>query len=106
MDLNQFKFFIKRPVHGPKKTNKTGFHRSGPVFLSSRTKKDRSRSWSFNFGPKNQTGLDLQTLIIMKPGESSRRTEGWGGGAGYGGTVGKTREGTGALRERREDVET
>ena len=62
MDLNQFKFFIKRPVHGPKKTDKTSFHRSGPVFLSSRTKEDRSQSRSFNFGPKNRTGPDLRTL--------------------------------------------
>ena len=65
MDLNQFKIFIKRPVHGPKKTDKTGFHRSGPVFLSSRIKVDRSRSRSFNFGPKDRTGPDLQTLLIL-----------------------------------------
>ena len=45
----------KRPI-------KTGFHRSGPVFLSSRIKVDRSRSRSFNFGPKDRTGPDLQTL--------------------------------------------
>ena len=37
---------------------------TGPVFLSSRTKEDRSRSRSFNFGPKNRTGPDLQTLQI------------------------------------------
>ena len=64
MDLNQFKVFIKRPAHGPKKTDKTGFHRSGPVFLSFRSKEDRSWSRSFNFGPKNRTGLDLQTLLV------------------------------------------
>ena len=49
----------KRPI-------KTGFYRSGPVFLSSRIKKDWSRSRSFNFRPKDQTGPDLQTLIIIK----------------------------------------
>ena len=65
MDLNQFKVFIKRPAHGPKKTDKTGFHRSGPVFLSSRIKVDRSQSWSFNFGPKDRTRLDLQTLVLI-----------------------------------------
>ena len=47
----------KRPI-------KTGFHRSGPVFLSSKIKVDRSRSRSFNFGPKDRTGLDLQTLRL------------------------------------------
>ena len=34
MDLNQFKFFIKRLVHGPKKTDKTGFHWSGNTLPS------------------------------------------------------------------------
>ena len=81
MDLNQFKFFIKRPVHGPKKTDKTGFHRSSPVFLSSKIKVDRSRSRSFNFGPKDRTGPDLQTLdetdsnniVITSPSISATR---------------------------------
>ena len=48
----------KRPI-------KTGLYRSGPVFLSSKIKLDRSRSWSFNFGPKNGTRLDLQTLHLQ-----------------------------------------
>ena len=42
----------------------------------------------------------------MNPRENSERAEGWNGGAGYGGTVGKTREGMGALWERREGAET
>ena len=42
----------------------------------------------------------------MKPVENSGGAEGRSGGAEYGGTVGKTREGTGAFRERREDAET
>ena len=76
MYLNQFKIFVKKPVHGAKKTDKTGFHRSGPVFLSSRTKEDRSRSRSFNFGPKNRTGPDLQTLITQQVNKARKREAG------------------------------
>ena len=42
----------------------------------------------------------------MKRGESNRRAEGRNEAAGYGGMVGKEREGTGAFQERREGAET
>ena len=58
-----------------KRLIKTGFHRSGPVFLSSKIKVDRSQSRSFNFGPKDRTGPDLQTLtavVLVQAGNCKR----------------------------------